>query len=397
MTWTLTTLLLLGLALLVVFALATWAHLRFWNSRLGLALAYDVEEVLPTPDGAHIELRRVPRAKGAEATKAADDAALPPVLLVHGLGANHRNQDLHPDWSLARHLAAVGRDVWLVTLRSGLLVGWAERRRAHFGAMVKHDVPMAVQAILERTGKAQVDYVGFSMGGMLLYAALGRTLDVAKVRRAVIIGSPGRVLSPTRLVRLVPRGFIPTVPMRSLAQGFAFASEWARTPLHGALANPRNLAPGVTRLILMNLVRDIPAVLQAEFLGWAAGDGEIRVGGERVLDGLAKVEVPVLFFAGSKDNLAPVSAVRHAFEAWGRERPETPKRLIVLGRDFGQQEDYGHGDLAVGARAAAEIFEPVARFLGPEAQAEKAGAEVGAEAVDEVLAREPLEAEGAAG
>ena len=45
---------------------------------------------------------------------------LPPVLLVHGVGANHRNNDLHPDFSLARHLAALGRDVWLLTLRSGL-------------------------------------------------------------------------------------------------------------------------------------------------------------------------------------------------------------------------------------------------------------------------------------
>ncbi|WP_050436233.1 alpha/beta fold hydrolase [Chondromyces crocatus] len=391
--WPLTTYLLLALGAAVVAILATWAHFRFWTARLSLALDYDVEDVLPTPDGAHIELRRVPRP--AERAEAVEAAGLPPVLLVHGLGANHRNQDLHPDWSLARHLAALGRDVWLVTLRSGRLTGWLERRRARFGAMVKHDVPMAVDAILGRTGKPKLDYVGFSMGGMLLYAALGRTVAAEKVRRVVIIGSPGQVRSPTSLVKLIPRGFVPTVPVRSLAQGFAFASEWARTPLHGAFANPRNMAPGVTRLILMNLVRDIPSTLQADFLSWAAGDGEIRVDGERALDGLAGIGIPVLFFAGSADRVAPERAVRHAFEAWGRDRPETPKRMIVLGRDFGQKEDYGHGDLAVGAHVAAEIFEPVARFLGPEEQPEAAGAEAGAEAVEEVLAREPVQAESA--
>jgi hypothetical protein len=39
--------------------------------------------------------------------------------MVHGLSANHRNNDLIPDHSIARHLRAHGRDVWLLTLRSG--------------------------------------------------------------------------------------------------------------------------------------------------------------------------------------------------------------------------------------------------------------------------------------
>src|SRR5689334_2995779 len=111
--WTLTTLALIALAALVLFLFAAWAHLRFWTRRLTLSLEYASSEQILTPDGATIELRRVP------IPGAAKKAALPPVLLVHGLGANHRNQDLHPDFSLARYLAARGRDVWLLTLRSG--------------------------------------------------------------------------------------------------------------------------------------------------------------------------------------------------------------------------------------------------------------------------------------
>lgn len=386
--WSLSTYLLIAMALVAMGVAALWAHLRFWVARLSLTLEYEVEEVLLTPDGARIELRRIPRA--APAAGAADAAALPPVLLVHGLGANHRNQDLHPDWSIARHLARLGRDVWLLTLRSGRLLRSAERGRARFAAMAQYDIPLAADAIAKRTGQRQIDYVGFSMGGMLLYAALGRSLEAARVRRAVLIGSPGRVTSPTRLVRLIPRGLVPSVPIRLLGQSFAFASEWARTPLHSALANPKNLAPGVTRLILMNLVQDIPAALQSDFLAWAAGDGEIRVDGERVLDGLASIAVPALFIAGSTDYVAPVDAVRHAFEAWGRDRPKTPKRLLVLGRDFGTREDYGHGDLAVGVHVAAELFEPVARFLGPDEQLEAPGPEAGKTAVEEIRARDPV-------
>jgi polyhydroxyalkanoate synthase len=40
--------------------------------------------------------------------------------------------------------------------------------------------------------------------------------------------------------------------------------------------------------------------------------------------------------------------------------------LVVLGRSHGHRADYGHGDLAMGAHAAAELFEPIARFLGDE-------------------------------
>ena len=122
--------LLFPLAGLVIAFAAVWGHLRFWVARLSLPLPYAVEEVLQTQDGARIELRRVPR-PGDGATR----SGLPPVLLVHGLAANHRNQDLHPDCSLARHLAASGRDVWLLTLRSGRALRWAERKQARFAAM----------------------------------------------------------------------------------------------------------------------------------------------------------------------------------------------------------------------------------------------------------------------
>lgn len=365
----------LALATLALAGAALWGHLRFWVARLSLPLPYAVEEVLHTEDGARIELRRVPRGEFP-----ARPRPLPPVLLVHGLAANHRNQDLHPDCSLARHLAAAGRDVWLLTLRSGRARGWSERQKARFAAMVRHDLPLAVETVLARTGQRRLDYVGFSMGGMLLYAALGRSVPPARVRRAVFVGSPGRV-APSRLLRLVPRALVPGLPFRFLARVVAFAAEWLSTPLHHAVANPRNFAPGMMRLILVNVVEDVPAALNRDFLAWAKGDGEIRVDGERALDGLASVGIPALFIAGSADRVAPVGAVRRAFEAWGHDRPGTPKRLIELGQGGGARADYGHGDLAVGAYAADELFAPIARFLEEDApeDAPEAAVEAAAE------------------
>ena len=348
---------------LALFGIFARAHLRYWVRRLTLPLEYATCETVATPDGSRIELRQVPVPVGVML------ATLPPVLLVHGIGANYRNNDLQPNFSLARHLAAQGHDVWLLTLRSGL-GRWtrAESLRVRFAAMVKEDVPLAVATVLARTGAAAVDYVGFSMGGMLLYAALGRTLPARLVRRAVIVGSPARVTAPRQLLpllRRLPRWAVPGGHYKLGAHAFAFASEWVQTPIHRALINPDNMTAGMTRAVLVNMVEDIPASLNADFLEWAVHDGAIRVDGVPVLPGLADIDVPALFFAGSADRLAPPAAVKLAFDAWGAARGDRAvKRLVVLGRSHGYRADYGHGDLAVGAHATGELFEPIARFLG---------------------------------
>jgi pimeloyl-ACP methyl ester carboxylesterase len=357
-----TSILLAVLAGMVALAAAAWAHLRYWVRRLTLSLPYASQETLELPDGAHVELYRVP--------SAAPLGELPPVLLVHGLGANHRNQDLHPDFSLARHLATRGRDVWLLNLRSGL-GRWTRREAAlvRFDAMARHDVPLGVAAVLARTGAAQLDYVGFSMGGMLLYAALGRTLPAEQLRRAVIVGSPARISAPSLLLpllRRVPRWMVPASRYKLLAHAAAFMIEWVKTPAHGIFYNPRNVSPGLPRAAMVNLVEDIPAPLNADFLSWVVADGDVRFEGARVVEGLTGIGVPALFFAGTADRMAPPASVRAAFDAWGKDREGVSKRLVVMGKDFGYRADYGHGDLAMGTHVVAELFAPIERFLGVE-------------------------------
>lgn len=353
----------------VLLALLWWAHVRYWARRLALPVPYASTESLATTDGAHIELRHLP--PSARATRTSDHD-LPPVILVHGLGANHRNVDLHPDHSLARELAAGGRDVWLVTLRSGVGIrGLVSRRRVRFAAMVAHDVPLAVDAVCDRTGARRVDYVGFSMGGMLLFSALGRTVAAARVRRAVLIGAPGRIAPPVGLFRVLgvlPRWLVPGLPLRLLARTVAFLAERIPPPFHRKVSNPDNTTPVLARLALVNLVEDVPAALQAELAGWAFADGEIRLEGERVLDRLAGIEVPALFFAGTRDQLAPLESVRAVYEAWGAARPDVIKELRVLGTAYGAHADYGHGDMTVGPHVRADLFRPVAAFLAAPAR-----------------------------
>jgi polyhydroxyalkanoate synthase subunit PhaC len=341
-------------------AVSWWAHIRFWVQLLSVEMAYDSVERLPTADGSAIELRHVPRPSAAEPA-----AGLPPILMVHGLGANHRNSDLHPDSSLARHLAGTGRDVWVVTLRSGLRgLRRRDRRLVHFSAILRHDLPCAVDAVCQRTGASQVDYIGYSMGGMLLYAGIDRSVPAERIRRAVFIASPAFVAPPLKVLRTFrywPNRLIPGLPLRVMARTWAFLV--ARKAAPKVFGNRRNVSPLMARVALVDAIANVPARLQADFARWAFTDGLIRVDGEHVLERLEHVQTPALFLAGTVDTLAPAHSVRLAYEAWGKNHPDVRKDWRLMGRSEGYRGNYGHGDFLVGVNVHDEVFVPVTRYL----------------------------------
>ena len=343
------------------------AWIRHWRNRLTAPVRYDAHHRLTTDDGCACALDRL--LPNADAPGAAD---LPPVLIVHGLAINQRNCDAFDDLSLARDLRAAGRDVWLLTLRSGLHdLTWRQRQKVCFAAMADQDVPLAVAEVRSRTGADRLDLIGFSMGGMLLYGSLGRSVDPAHVRRVVIYGSPGMVripIWPLSKLRL-PVFFAwlaPRMPYRALGGLLAPFVDWYTTPLHRIPYNPDNVAKGRTASVLVDAIEDVPWALHRDFARWAITDGEIRVGNMRALDSLRGLTTPVRFFAGAVDGLAPPPSVALAFAAWGASvmaPGAVDKTLHVLGRATGCVHDYGHGDLMFGSRAGAEVFPPAIAFL----------------------------------
>ena len=350
--------LLLALAVaLLAFAVLAWLHYHFWVRRFASETRYTERHELALEGHAPITLHRL------VAASEVDPAPTPPVLLVHGIAADHRNVDEHEDRSLARHLAGLGHDVWLLTLRSGQPgLSLAERAGVSFASMVELDLPRAITFVRERTGAAQIDYVGFSMGGILAYASLERSVPATQLRRLVTIGSPARVAPPIPALRVLgclPRVLFRVIWLRMFARMGAFAVDIVATPVHREIYNPDNVERGAAGRALVNLIADVPAPLSADFAKWALGDGVIEVEGEDILARLPGVELPALFIAGAVDRIARPEAVRAAFEAWGGD----DKAFVVLGKASGCVEDYGHGDLAIGERIVDELFDPLARFL----------------------------------
>ncbi len=112
------------------------------------AMTPDTIVTYATSDGWEMDLRRYPGPEGA-----------PPVLLVHGMGANHYNWDYAPEISLAHHLQAAGWDVWIPALRGDPGSVPPEKRADQaftFDDYARLDLPAAVDRVLEITGREQL-------------------------------------------------------------------------------------------------------------------------------------------------------------------------------------------------------------------------------------------------
>jgi polyhydroxyalkanoate synthase len=338
-------------------ALLVWE--RFWAWRLRVPEAFDSVETVHTADGTAVLLARLlPRGAASP---------LPPVLLVHGLGMNRRCFSLDPVDALAPRLAELGRDVWMIELR-GASHHTAHTARADHGfdAYAREDIPAALAHIRAATGHAEVDWVGFSMGGMLAYAWLG-ALGGGGVRRVVTVGSPAQwshyrksylrrapaaVRASLGLLRLTPYRWMLTVvaPLlypampRSLTPGF----------------RPDNFTGYALRRMVANAFGDAPAAVTQQFVGWIAeGTWYSRDGATDYLAGLARVTVPLCVVAGSRDRLAlPASAL----EAY--ERAASFERCaVVVGPDSGASAHYDHLDLLFGRDAPRDVFPHIVAWI----------------------------------
>jgi uncharacterized protein len=120
-----------------------------------------------------------------------DDA--PTVILIHGLGGNHRSPYLQ---RIAQNLRQAGMRVWRLDLRgsgAGLKLAW---RPAHAGS--SDDLAAVVRAAQQRYPNSKLRIAGFSLGGNILLKMLGEatsgpladTFDVSSIEFALAIAPP---------------------------------------------------------------------------------------------------------------------------------------------------------------------------------------------------------------
>ena len=289
-----------------------------------------------------------------------------PVLLCHGLAANHYNFDFQPPYSLAHFLAEAGFHCFTVDWR-----GAGASRRPPRGAprgysvddQIQYDAPALVQLALERTGARQALWVGHSLGGLIGLAAAqgpveGKLGGIITLAAPVFFEASPAVKAGMRvgLAFAWPFAFRHQVFSATVAPFLGYVS----IPFSEVVLNPRNVAARLQRQLYAQLMSSVSRKLLLQLKDWIFNDAFRSFDRQRdYRAGISRLTLPILVAGGGADRLAPVPQVRAAYELAGG----VDKTLVVFGRETGCAQDYGHADLIFGRAAPEEVYPVLRRWL----------------------------------
>lgn len=282
----------------------------------------------------------------------------PPVLLVHGLGANHYNFDYREEVSLAWDLQRQGFDVWVAELRGdpGAVAPDSKAIKViDFDQHATLDLPPIIDAILKDTASEDLYWVGHSMGGMLLYATLSERPEV--IRAGVAVCSPGVFTHQLPVYKTVAafRWFIGKqgrIPAAKLAA--ASGSMGKANPLVGRLSNPDNMDRHIVAGMSKRAMVDLPRPLAQQAVSWMDAGALVRLDGS---PWLTPTQTPLLVFGAPHDRIVAEADVRDTCAAFER------CQYVNLSVEQGFSVDYGHVDPMVGIHASTEVYPLISKFL----------------------------------
>jgi pimeloyl-ACP methyl ester carboxylesterase len=291
-----------------------------------------------------------------------------PVILVHGIAANDRNMDLDDEHSMARWFAARGREAWTLSLRGTGDSDAANPREGRaadsdFDTYWKEDVPAALAKVRQVSGATQVDWVGHSMGGMVLYAYLAQ--GGTGIGAGATLGTPTRLDFGTGTDRLLGTvsGAFPKTGAFPSALGAALAAPFQGAvddgPFQRLFYDPQNTKLEVWQRLMAYGTADVSFGVARQLTSmmrdgrFTSGDG-----GFDFRAAMKDIKTPLLVVAGRRDRIALVPAVRDAYRALGGS-----KEWLLVSVANGAKAEYGHMDLVIGEHAPRDVWLPVLDFL----------------------------------
>lgn len=257
---------------------------------------------------------------------AASDA--PPVLLVPPLAAPATCFDLRRGCSVAEHLLAAGHRTYVVDYGP---IAFGDRNLG-IEHWVDDVIPKAIEAVSADAGGAEVQIVGWCLGGImsLLVAAGGQQ----PIRSVAVVASPFDttqvpLVAPLRPLANLAGGSVGTLAYRALGGApaplvkrmyrLAGFDKYVMKPLTlAANLDDRDFLAQVEAVdhFMANMLaypgRTFGQIYHRMLRRNDLADGRIKLAG-RTID-LAEVRVPVLSIAGEGDGIAPRKAVHHVAE-----------------------------------------------------------------------------------
>jgi pimeloyl-ACP methyl ester carboxylesterase len=314
---------------------------------------------------------------------AAPDPSKLPVVLCHGLGLNGTFWTITDAEShLPAQLLAHGYEVFIFDFRGsgesarlGPLGRVNARLRETFlleigegrwdvDAIARHDVPAVLDYVKTATGSDRVNWVGHSLGGMLMFAFLEQSPERYRVANFVAMGSTI---------------MFDKYPQNDMLQANRCLRALARVVSPGRLGRPLMIArfPGLDKIDQFYYTSaNVDRTTVSRFYGYTledTGPGALKqldpyleyghfLSADRKVDYAARlgdVTLPVLMVAGDADIISDVPSTALTLRSIG----SPDKTLMRFGKAEGHFADYGHCDLVWSRYAPREVFPPLVAWL----------------------------------
>jgi poly(3-hydroxyalkanoate) synthetase len=275
--------------------------------------------------------------------------------------------NLDEEHSLARYLALEGFDVWNLSLRGtgrslnplkGGSKSWT------LDDMIDKDLPAVIRYVQRESGHSKIVWVGYELGGLLLYGYLEKKGD-SGLAALVTIAAPVTFTHPQQepIKRLLKIEESPTLKKLFLSLGAPFLGRLL-IPLvpkiEALFYNRENMEEEIKEKLLEETLVDIhPGVLDHLLLMIKRGEFVSSGGEVNYRKNLAKIRVPMLLIGGEEDKLAPPESIRVVY----RNVSSTDRTLRIFGPRSKDSAAYGHIDLILGKKAKREVFPVIARWL----------------------------------
>jgi pimeloyl-ACP methyl ester carboxylesterase len=305
-----------------------------------------------------------------------------PVVLCHGLGLNGTFWTITDD-HLPSQLADRGYEVFVVDLRgSGAsyrdgTIGWVNAGLRQtiipevgndewtMDDQALYDVPAILDHIKDQTGHERVNWVGHSLGGMLMFAFLERSEHAPRIANFVAMGSPACVSESPESVKMLKanrglRTLMKAFSTSRIARPMAIARPPGLDKIDRFYYSADNVDPEtVDRFYGSTLEDPGPGALKQMDRYLESGRLVSEDGSIDYFARLPEVHTPTLFVAGDGDILADLFSNWKTYEAMG----SADKTFLRFGRSQGHVADYGHCDLVWSRHAPKEIFPEIIDWL----------------------------------
>ncbi|APW62565.1 alpha/beta fold hydrolase [Paludisphaera borealis] len=304
-----------------------------------------------------------------------------PVILCHGLGLNATFWTITDD-HLPSQLAAKGYEVYVFDLRGSgenARLGVCDRlnrflretplreRGESFWSvddLVRNDVPAVLEYVERDSGRRSVNWVGHSLGGMLMFPYLQLTSEPDRIANFVGMGSTiiQATIPQKDMIRANAgiRGLLTVASAGRLGRPLTYFRMPGMDLIDRFYYTAENVDPRtVSRFYGYTLEDPGPGALR-QFAPYLR-NGHLLSADERIdyAEHLPEVLTPTLMIAGSSDLISDVPSTRMTFNALG----SPDKSLLIFGKEQGSQGEYGHCDLVWSKHAPVEVFPAVIKWL----------------------------------